>query len=263
MDMEEFATRIIQALQALESAFRGADPMKLSKIREGLLAHEEPLRSSRQSFSRKAGENLLHDQAILAADLTLEAVSLFGLGDDPAQAFMNALKAHRKSGKAQEALFALRNDVVQADRYFLEPDARQSFEGREDREGLTGIFHEHLKEVQSRYNIDTSRILVTGMSDGATFALGLGLQEFSPFSAIAPVSEVLAATDLSHAKGRRIYWVHGALDWMFPVGRAAHGCRMLRDAGAEVELKVIEDLSHTYPREENKRILSWFAPDLE
>jgi hypothetical protein len=102
MDREEFTTRIIQALQALESAFRRADPMKLSKIREGLLVHEEPLRSSRENFSRTGGENFLQNQVIPAADLALEAIGLFGLGDDLTQAFMNVLKAHGKPARPRK-----------------------------------------------------------------------------------------------------------------------------------------------------------------
>jgi phospholipase/carboxylesterase len=115
--------------------------------------------------------------------------------------------------------------------------------------------------IQSEYRIDPSRILLTGMSDGATFALGMGLGESMPYSAIAPVSGVLPPVDLSHARGRRIYWVHGEQDWMFPVGRAVHACRRLKEAGIDVALKVVHDLSHAYPREQNSGILRWFDPD--
>jgi phospholipase/carboxylesterase len=125
-----------------------------------------------------------------------------------------------------------------------------------------GTLKRHMEEVYARINIDRSRILVTGMSDGATFALCLGLREASWFTAIAPVSGVLSLTDIADAKGRRIYWVHGALDWMFPVSRAVFACQALKDAGADVKLKVIQDLSHAYPREENDGILTWFDPTL-
>jgi hypothetical protein len=33
-------------------------------------------------------------------------------------------------------------------------------------------------------------------------------------------------------------------------------------SGADITLRVIDDLSHTYPREENDRILKWFEPEL-
>ena len=36
----------------------------------------------------------------------------------------------------------------------------------------------------------------------------------------------------------------------------------LEGAGADVIYREIEDLSHTYPREENARILEWLDPSL-
>ena len=36
--------------------------------------------------------------------------------------------------------------------------------------------------------------------------------------------------------------------------------RALERAGADVVYREIADLSHTYPRDENTRILDWFLP---
>ena len=67
---------------------------------------------------------------------------------------------------------------------------------------------------------------------------------------------LLARGDIQRARGRPIYLVHGALDWMFPVQTARMGgTRSV--AGARVVYREIEDLSHTYPRDENPRILDW------
>jgi len=44
---------------------------------------------------------------------------------------------------------------------------------------------------------------------------------------------------------------------MFPVDVARMARDTLTGAGAQVEYREIDDLSHTYPREENDRILSW------
>jgi len=96
------------------------------------------------------------------------------------------------------------------------------------------------------------------MSDGGTFALALGLSENSPYSAIAPVSCALPPVNLHQTKGKRILWVHGAQDWIFPVVRTIQACRYLQQSGVDIRLKVIEDLSHTYPREENDTILKWW-----
>jgi phospholipase/carboxylesterase len=120
----------------------------------------------------------------------------------------------------------------------------------------------HVGEVCSRFTIEANRILMTGMSDGGTFALGFGFQRECPARAIAPVSCVLPPAGLELAKERRIYWVHGAQDWMFPVSRAIQACKEISSAGAEVRLKIVPDLSHAYPREENDAILRWFDPAL-
>ncbi|MBM4267959.1 MAG: phospholipase [Deltaproteobacteria bacterium] len=121
--------------------------------------------------------------------------------------------------------------------------------------------------VRERWNVDTEHVLLTGLSDGATYTLLLGLQDDVPFTALAPLSGVFhpgnfANGNLERARGRRIYLVHGALDWLFPV-ELAHAARdQLAGAGADLTYREIEDLSHTYPREENDRILTWFDPRL-
>jgi len=120
----------------------------------------------------------------------------------------------------------------------------------------------HLEEVYSLVNIDRSRILLTGMSDGGTFALAVGVSPDCPYQAIAPVSCVLPPADMGYAKGRRLFWVHGAQDWMFPVSRTVQACQDLARAGADINLKIVHDLAHAYPREENDTILRWFDPDL-
>ena len=124
-----------------------------------------------------------------------------------------------------------------------------------------------VRAVSQGWNVDASRILLTGLSDGATYALLAGLQEDMPFTALAPISGVLhpmnyANGNMERARGRRIYLVHGALDWMFPVALARVAAEELEKAGAEIVFREIEDLSHTYPRDENDRILEWFDPEL-
>ncbi len=113
--------------------------------------------------------------------------------------------------------------------------------------------------------IDPRRILLTGMSDGGTFALLAGLQESSPFTHLAPMCGVLAPLDDAQraaVAGRKIFWVHGALDWMFPPEVAQMATTDLANLGADVSYLEIEDLSHTYPSETNGTVLEWFDPSL-
>jgi phospholipase/carboxylesterase len=118
--------------------------------------------------------------------------------------------------------------------------------------------------VADHWPLDRERMLLTGLSDGATFSLLSGLLEDSPFSAIAPASGVLHPMNfrngnMERAHHRRIYLVHGALDWMFPIQTARAAAEELEKAGADLQFHEVADLSHTYPREHNARILDWMG----
>jgi len=126
---------------------------------------------------------------------------------------------------------------------------------------------EMVESVAARYAVDRERVLLTGMSDGATYALYCGLRGGMPFTHLAPACGVLhpalfATGDLQRAHGRPIYLIHGALDWMFPVAAAQLTRQTLLAAGARLVYREIEDLSHTYPRDENPKILDWLTGDL-
>lgn len=113
-----------------------------------------------------------------------------------------------------------------------------------------------------RWPVDPERVLLTGMSDGGTFAYVSGLEPASPFTHLAPVSAafhpMLAQfADEDRMGGLPIHITHGALDWMFPVDMARAAERSLAAARAWVTYREIADLSHTYPREINAEILAW------
>ncbi len=121
--------------------------------------------------------------------------------------------------------------------------------------------------VGERWPVDRERILLTGLSDGATFTLLAGLDDEAPYTALAPVAGVLHPGHrergrLERARGRRILQVHGSLDWLFPPALAHHARDELARAGADLTYHEIDDLSHAYPREANDTILSWFDPAL-
>lgn len=121
--------------------------------------------------------------------------------------------------------------------------------------------------IGKNWRVDRERVLLTGLSDGATYTLLRGLLEDSPFTALAPVSGVLHPFNfengnIQRARDKRIYLVHGELDWMFPIAVARMAYEHLRDAGADIVFRPLADVSHTYPRAENDRILTWFDPAL-
>ena len=136
--------------------------------------------------------------------------------------------------------------------------------------GGEDVYAEALREmvasVGTRYAIDRSRVLLTGMSDGATYAFLCGLRDGMPFTHLAPACGVLhpallTSGGIARVQGRPIYLVHGALDWMFPVETARMAREFLSSAGARLVYRELDDLSHTYPRDENPRILDWLMAD--
>ena len=143
-------------------------------------------------------------------------------------------------------------------------DRTWSIMGGEDVDA--GPLTEMVESIAARYPVDRARVLLTGMSDGATYALLCGLREGTPFTHLAPACGVLhpgllVGGGLGRARGRPIYLVHGALDWMFPVYTAQLARQTLLAAGARLVYREIADLSHTYPRDENPKILDWLRGD--
>ncbi len=121
-----------------------------------------------------------------------------------------------------------------------------------------------LGEIGAQWRIDPARILLTGMSDGGTFAYVTGLETASPFTHLAPVAAafhpILAQMgDPARLRGLPITIAHGARDWMFAVETARRAQAALAESGAAVIYREFEDLSHTYPGELNGEVLEWLA----
>jgi phospholipase/carboxylesterase len=118
--------------------------------------------------------------------------------------------------------------------------------------------------ARGRWNVDPARILLTGMSDGATFSYLAGLTTDLPVTHLAPVSAafhplMVQVADPARVQGLPIYLVHGARDWMFPVETARQAHQALAAAGAAVTYRELDNLSHTYPREESAAMLEWMS----
>ncbi len=121
------------------------------------------------------------------------------------------------------------------------------------------------EDVTNDWNIDSSRQLLTGMSDGGTFTYVVGLRGDCRFTHLAPVAAsfhpmLMTFADADRLRDLPVHIIHGTQDWMFPPEMAQGAQRALAQSGADVTYREIADLSHTYPRDENARILDWFLP---
>lgn len=66
--------------------------------------------------------------------------------------------------------------------------------------------------LERQVPVDTSRIVLSGFSDGATFALALGMSRDAPFSSVIAWSPGIAIRTEQPARGRRVFISHGRKD---------------------------------------------------
>jgi len=182
---------------------------------------------------------------------------------EPSRAWPLVVALHGGGGSGRDFLWTWLREARSRGYLLLAPSSQGStwsFLGPDvDAVRLRGL----IDGLCENWNVDRSRILLTGLSDGGTYALYRGLAEGAEFAALAPGSGVLHPSNLSNgnldrARAKPIYLMHGARDWMFPVQVARLARDLLLRAGARLVYREIADLSHAWPREENARILDWF-----
>jgi len=186
---------------------------------------------------------------------------------DGREAWPLVVALHGGSGKGEDFLWSWLREARSRRFLLLSPTSRASTWSLNAPETDGHALGQMTEWVASEWNVDREHVLLTGLSDGATMTLLVGLGDDVPFTHLAPVSGVLhplnfAIGNLDRAREKPIYLVHGALDWMFPVALAQEAARVLEDAGAQLVYRELADLSHTYPREENAAILEWFDAGL-
>lgn len=186
---------------------------------------------------------------------------------DPAQQYPVVFALHGGSGHGRSFLWSWLMDARADGAILVSPSSREGTWSLMGPDVDTENLHAMLAHVQEHWSVNPEQLLLSGMSDGGTFSYLAGLQENSPFTHLAPTSAsfhpmLLEACSAERLQGLPVYLTHGALDWMFAVDVARTAQQTLSAAGAQVEYREIDDLSHTYPREENARILSWLRGEV-
>ena len=118
-----------------------------------------------------------------------------------------------------------------------------------------------LETVMDEYAVNTSRILVSGLSDGGTFSYALGISCAKLFVGIAPIAGVLPPwLDYKQATALPIFIVHGAKDFIFPVSSARMSRKFLEGQGfAHLNYTELPDWGHAYTYSINETlVLPWF-----
>ena len=183
---------------------------------------------------------------------------------DGAQPCPLVMALHGGSGHGADFLWTWLREARSRGAILVSPTARGRTWSLMGPDVDSGNLDTIVERVAEHWNVDRDRLLLTGMSDGGTFAYVSGLRADSPFTHLAPSSAsfhpmLLEGSSPERLGGLKVYLMHGVLDWMFPVEMARTANEALSAAGAEVVYREIEDLSHTYPRDENPRIMDWLG----
>ena len=129
-----------------------------------------------------------------------------------------------------------------------------------DVESITRMFD----EVCATYAVDTSRVYLSGLSDGGTFTYMLGLSRPDMFTGIAPIAgDFHAMLDpmlrRKQGQGLPLYIVHGVHDFIFPVATIRQGYELLSNIGYNATYEELPDWGHAYTSRINEElVLPWF-----
>ncbi len=175
-----------------------------------------------------------------------------------------AVMLHGAGGNADHGLGILSPYAERAGLIVLAPESRKTSWDliSDSRYGPDVKFiDECLKFVFSRYQIDPRRIALGGFSDGASYALSLGLSNGSLFRYLLAFSPGFMAP-LALDGNPFVFVSHGTQDQVLPIDSCSRRLvRALRSGGRRVEYYEF-DGPHTVPDEYKKRAVEiLFAPD--
>ena len=171
-----------------------------------------------------------------------------------------ALMLHGAGGGGEGNLWPLRDLAEAAGVILVGPDSRQ-----ETWDVIYGgygpdvaFIDAALAEVFARYAVDPKRVAVEGFSDGASYALSLGMTNGDLFTDIVAFSPGFMAP-ASQTGAPRIYISHGVQDEVLPIGACSRRLvPLLRRAEYDVTYHEFED-GHTIPPAIAQDAVRWFA----
>jgi phospholipase/carboxylesterase len=115
-----------------------------------------------------------------------------------------------------------------------------------------------LEQVFQNHWIDTSHIILDGFSDGATYALSLGLANSDLFTHLMAFSPGFVTGDLRVGRPR-IFISHGTTDAVLPFGRCGQPIASgLLQAGYDVSFLPFAG-GHTVPAEVQQAAFDWLG----
>jgi predicted peptidase len=118
-----------------------------------------------------------------------------------------------------------------------------------------------IDEMKTKYNVDKSRVYLTGLSMGGFATWALAAQYPNDFAAIAPVCGGGEIRLAMHGAYKMPIWVfHGAKDSIIPIQRSQEMVDEIKKQGGDVKFTIYPDLDHNCwdAAYSNKELYTWF-----
>ncbi len=166
---------------------------------------------------------------------------------------------HGAGGVAKHGLSLLQELADEANLMLLAPSSRrQTWDVIHGQYGPdVALIDRALEFVFERYAVEPSRLAVGGFSDGASYALSLGMINGDLFSHILAFSPGFAAPPSQQGQPS-IYVSHGTRDQVLPINSCSRRLvPILNDAGYDITYHEF-DGPHTVPPEIALEALNWF-----
>lgn len=252
-----FNTRAVEALYPLSSMLPPVSRFYLSDDYRGDTALQAKLAAA-DAGAEKVGVMHAANEPTERGGFSLYVPEYY----DDSEPMPLVVALHGGSGHGRSFLWSWLKDARSRGVIVASPSSREGTWSLMGPDVDSGTLDAIVARVSEQWQVDEKRILLTGMSDGGTFSYLSGLRADSPFTHLAPIAAsfhpmLLEVAQAERLKNLPVYLTHGALDWMFDIEVARMAQASLVRAGVDLTYREIEDLSHTYPREENDRILDW------
>jgi predicted esterase len=120
------------------------------------------------------------------------------------------------------------------------------------------LIDQALNKVFAQHRVDPRKVAVCGFSDGASYALGLGMSNGDLFGAVMAFSPGFIPAGVEKSGSPRIFISHGTRDQILPIEDTSRRLAPeLKRAGYEVNFREF-DGPHTVPPEMARGAIEWF-----
>jgi phospholipase/carboxylesterase len=173
------------------------------------------------------------------------------------------LLLHGAGGDARQGLDSLRSLADAAGLLLLAPASRdRTWDLLVDRRygPDAAMIDRALERTFSRYAIDPERLAIGGFSDGASYALSLGISNGALFTHVIAFSPGFVAP-AGHTGSPRIFVSHGVRDGVLPIDRCSRRIVPELERGGYDVLYREFDGGHTIPPEIALEAVGWFTQE--